>query len=147
MPLPFGRGMETQPALSDSHIPVRGSVLVVDDDESKCHLLADCVRLLGFDVDIATGAQQALAKMREHPPDVAFCDIVMPGYDGVWLIDMIRREFPRTAVVIITGLTKMDPAVTLAPCIAAYVVKPFEFDDIAGAVGSAVDALAADSRQ
>ena len=130
--------METHHAVMSNDVRVRGSVIVVDDDEPTCHLLADCVRLLGFDVEIATSAMQALAMMREHPVHVAFCDIVMPGYDGVWLINRIRREFPQTAVVIATGLAKIDPALALAPCVAAHVVKPFDFDDIAEAMGNAV---------
>ena len=75
--------METQHALVSNDVRVRGSVIIVDDDEPTCHLLADCVRLLGFDVQIATSATQALAMMRAHPVNVAVCDIVMPGYDGV----------------------------------------------------------------
>ena len=113
-------------------------MIVVDDDEPTCHLLADCVRLLGFDVRIATNATQALAIMREHPVNIAFCDIVMPGYDGVWLINRIRHEFPRTAVVVATGLAKIDPGLVMVPCVAAHVVKPFDFDDIADAMSSAV---------
>jgi len=130
--------METHHAVMSNDVRVRGSVIVVDDDEPTCHLLADCVRLLGFDVEIATSAMQALAMMREPPVNVAFCDIVMPGYDGVWLINRIRREFPQTAVVIATGLAKIDPGLALAPCVAAHVVKPFDFDDIAEAMGNAV---------
>ena len=130
--------METQHALVSNDVRVRGSVIIVDDDEPTCHLLADCVRLLGFDVQIATSATQALAMMRAHPVNVAVCDIVMPGYDGVWLINRIRREFPRTAVVVATGLAKIDPALAMAPCVAAHVVKPFDFDDIAEALGSAI---------
>jgi ActR/RegA family two-component response regulator len=56
----------------------------------------------------------------------------------VWLINRIRREFPQTAVVIATGLAKIDPGLALAPCVAAHVVKPFDFDDIAEAMGNAV---------
>jgi two-component system capsular synthesis sensor histidine kinase RcsC len=130
--------METQHALVSNDVRVRGSVIIVDDDEPTCHLLADCVRLLGFDVQIATSATQALAMMRAHPVNVAVCDIVMPGYDGVWLINRIRREFPRTAVVVATGLAKIDPTLAMAPCVAAHVVKPFDFDDIAEALGSAI---------
>ena len=134
--------MEAQQAVFSGDVPLRGSVLVVDDDEPTCHLLAECVRLLGFDVTIATSARRALAIMREQGAHVVFCDIVMPDYDGVWLIDQIRHQFPQTAVIIATGQTTIDPAVTHAPCVAAYLVKPFDFDDIAGALGSAVAAIA-----
>ena len=139
--------MEAQQASCASEMRPRGSVLVVDDDEPTCHLIAECVRLLGFDVAIATSAHQALAIMREHPARVVFCDIVMPGYDGVWLINQIRRRHPQTVVIVASGLTSIDPAVTQAPCVAAHLVKPFVFDDIAGALGTAVAARADGYRQ
>ena len=135
--------MEPQRLLSSRETPLARSVLVVDDDEATCRLLGQWIRHLGFHVVSAFNALQALALMHAHPADVVFCDIVMPGHDGVWLIDQLRAQFPQTAVVIATGLTKMDPAVTLAPSVAAYLVKPFDFDDVASALGSAFDAIAA----
>jgi CheY-like chemotaxis protein len=135
--------MEPQQLLSSGETPLARTVLVVDDDEATCRLLGDWIRHLGFHVMTALNAQQALSLMRAHPADVAFCDIVMPGYNGIWLIDQLREQFPQTAIVIATGLTKMDPAVTLAPAVAAYLVKPFDLDDVASALGSAIDAIAA----
>jgi DNA-binding NtrC family response regulator len=142
--LPFAARMEPLCVLSSEEPPLGRTVLVVDDDEATCHLLADWIQHLGFHVMTALDAQQALTLMRAHPADVAFCDIVMPGRDGVWLIDQLQRHFPRTAVVIATGLTKMDPAVRLAPSVTAYLVKPFNFDEVAGALGSAFAAIAAE---
>ena len=141
--LPFPGAVEPQRLLSSRETPILRTVLVVDDDEATCQLLGLWIRHLGFHVITATSAQQALTLMETHPADVAFCDIVMPGHDGIWLIDQMRVQFPQTAVVIATGLTKMDPAVTLAPCVAAYLVKPFDYDDVASALGSAFDAIAA----
>jgi two-component system NtrC family sensor kinase len=134
--------MEPQRILSTEDTAVRRTVLVVDDDEATCTLLAEWIGHLGFDVATAQSAHKALTLMRTHPADVAFCDIVMPGKDGIWLIDQLRHHFPETAVVIATGLTRMDPSVTLSPRVAAYLVKPFDFDDVASALGSAFDALA-----
>jgi CheY-like chemotaxis protein len=134
--------MEPQRLLYSADTPPRRPVLVVDDDEPTCELLADWIRHLGFHVMTALNAEEALASMRAHPADVVFCDIVMPGRNGIWLMDQLRREFPGTAIVIATGLAKMDPAVTLAPTVTAYLVKPFDLDEIAGALGSAFDAIA-----
>ena len=134
--------MEPEQQLFSRETPLRGTVLVVDDDEATCELLGDVVRHLGFDVMTARNAQQALALMRDHPAQVAFCDIVMPDLDGIWLIDQLRRQFPETAVVIATGLTAMDPSVTLSPCVTAYLVKPFDYDDVASAIGGAFAAIA-----
>jgi two-component system NtrC family sensor kinase len=134
--------MEPQRILCTEETAVRRTVLVVDDDEATCRLLAEWIGHLGFDVTTALNAHAALAVMQTHPADVAFCDIVMPGKDGIWLIDQLRHHFPETAVVIATGLTRMDPSITLSPRVAAYLVKPFDFDDVASALGSAFDALA-----
>jgi len=131
------RDMNPQQLLVSNETSLGGTVLVVDDDEATCQLLGDWVRLLGFHVMIARGAVEALALMRDRPAQVAFCDIVMPGYDGVWLIEQLRRLFPSTAVVVATGQTRMDPSVTLSPSVTGYIIKPFDFEDVAAAVGDA----------
>ena len=87
------RDMNPQQLLVSNETSLGGTVLVVDDDEATCQLLGDWVRLLGFHVMTARGAVEALALMRDRPAQVAFCDIVMPGHDGVWLIDQLRALF------------------------------------------------------
>ena len=134
--------METQCLLSSAKTAPRRPVLVVDDDEPTCELLADWIRHLGFHATTALTADEALASMRANPAEVVFCDIVMPGRNGIWLMDQLRREFPGTAIVIATGLTQMDPEITQAPTVAAYLVKPFDLDEIASALGSAFEAIA-----
>jgi DNA-binding NtrC family response regulator len=139
--------MNPQQLLVSSEMSPGGTVLVVDDDEATCQLLGNWVRLLGFHVMTAHGAVEALALMRDRPAQVAFCDIVMPGHDGVWLIDQLRRHFPGTAVVVATGQTRLDPSVTLAPSVTGYIIKPFDFEDVAAAVGGAFAACAGGYRQ
>src|SRR5258705_13539866 len=102
--------MEPQRVLATGETPIRRTVLVVDDDEATCRLLAEWIGHLGFDVATALSAHAALNIMRTHPADVAFCDIVMPGKDGIWLIDQLRHHFPETPVGIATELTKRDPS-------------------------------------
>jgi response regulator of citrate/malate metabolism len=47
------------------------------------------------------------------------------------LLDQVRRLFPETATVLATGLTEMDPMVTLRPGVVGYIVKPFNREDLA----------------
>ena len=42
--------------------------------------------------------------IEDSPPAVALCDIRMPGHDGLWLADRIRRDSPETAVIMATGV-------------------------------------------
>ena len=108
-----------------------GTVLVVDDDEWVRKVLARWVAEMGHTVKVAAGADEALELMREWPVDVALCDVRMPGHDGIWLLDQVRRLYPCIAVVFATGLLEMDPMVTLRACVVGYIVKPFNREDLA----------------
>src|SRR5215510_11503958 len=109
---------------------VSGLVLVVDDDDGVRRVLSRWAADMGYTVHAAEDADSALDMMREHQVDVALVDVRMPGHDGIWLIDQMRRLFPETAVVLATGLLEMDPMVTLRPGVAGYVVKPFNREDL-----------------
>ncbi len=89
---------------------------------------------MGYTVKVAPEAETALKIMRAYPIDVALCDIRMPGHDGIWLLDQMRRFHPSIAVVLATGLLEMDPMVTLRPGVVGYIVKPFNREDLEQAV-------------
>ena len=121
----------------------RRTILVVDDDESTCRLLAEWTRTLGYRVDVTFGADSALEIIKRGGIHVVLCDIVMPGHDGVWLIDQIGKHNPDVAVVVATGLTRMDPKVTLRRGVTGYVTKPVEFEELAAAIENAFHTIAA----
>ena len=73
--------------------------MVVDDDDGVRKVLARWVADLGYTVKAADNADTALEIMREFPIDVALCDVRMPGHDGIWLLDQVRRHYPEIAVV------------------------------------------------
>lgn len=114
------------------------SILVVDDEEIICRLLRNWLEFSGYEVRTAPGAVPALELTRANPPDVALCDIRMPGPSGVWLIEQLRREFPETAVVVVTGLTEMDPSITLRDGVVGYITKPLRRETLMAAVAEAL---------
>jgi DNA-binding NtrC family response regulator len=109
---------------------VEGTVLVVDDDEGIRKVLSRWLIDMGYAVKIASGADVALTMLGEGPVDVALCDVRMPGHDGIWLLDQVRRLYPEVAVALATGLVEMDPMVTLRPGVVGYIVKPFNREDL-----------------
>jgi DNA-binding NtrC family response regulator len=113
-------------------------VLIVDDEESICALMARMLEPLGYDVDLALDAEAALESMKQLPADVAVCDIRMPGRDGIWLMDQLQQSYPSTAIVIATGIQDLDPKITLRPGVIAYLAKPFDAEQVQGAVQKAV---------
>jgi CheY-like chemotaxis protein len=93
----------------------RGRILVVDDEPHVGHAIA---RLLEgeHDVTVVTQARAALALLRpESPFDVIFCDIVMPGMDGLLFHQAVRRHHPDQVdrIVFVTGGLFRGPATAL----------------------------------
>src|SRR5262245_50545009 len=78
-------------------------VLLVDDDPDFCEALSDRLRSLGFQVSVADRGTEALRLCREEPPAIVLLDLVLPGMDGMVVLETIRREEPDVVVVVITG--------------------------------------------
>lgn len=102
------------------------TVLVVDDDPTLRGALSSWVQELGYDVRQAESAAVALDALATTPADIAFCDIHMPGEDGLWLARQIRDRYPSTAIIMATGAHDFEIAVTsLRSNIVDYLLKPF----------------------
>lgn len=112
-------------------------ILTVDDDESTRSLLSSWLSIAGHEVFEAGDARAALDVMSAIDVAVVFCDVHMPGRDGIWLANEVRESYPHIAVVLATGAT-LPPRVSLQPGIMAYLLKPF--DETAAALALA-DAL------
>jgi len=110
--------------------PLKGTILVVDDDEGVRKVLSRWITEMGYVVLSAGDADSGLALMNEAIIDLALIDVRMPGHDGIWLLDQARRAHPDVAVALATGLMEMDPMVTLRPGVVGYIVKPFNREDL-----------------
>lgn len=121
-------------------VPRTPSVLVVDDEPSARSLMARWLESGGYSVTTASNAEEALGRLKEQPSAVALCDIRMPGHDGVWLAEKIRREFPETAVIMATGVQDVGPAVqALRQGVIDYLTKPFGKERLREAVRRGLD--------
>jgi len=105
-------------------------VLVVDDEEI---VLKSCQRILGSDyqVDTATNGPDAMRRVEERPYDLVILDIMMPGMDGLEVLQRIKEAHPDIDVVMITGLAEINIAVRAMKLGAFdYLPKPFEPDQL-----------------
>jgi len=126
------------------------SVLIVDDEASVRHLMRRWLESRGYTVAVAPGADKALELMAATPTAVALCDLRMPGHDGLWLADQLRREHPDTAVIIATAVSDAGSAVErLGQGVVDYLTKPFERERLCEAVSRGVEwhRSACDSRR
>ena len=126
------------------------SVLVVDDEPGIREILVRWLAGVGYDVQTAASADEALRRVHDRPPAVALCDIRMPGRDGLWLAQHIRRDAPETAVIMATGVQDVNSAVTsLRQGVIDYLTKPFGRDRLRESVLRGIEwhKAATDSRR
>jgi two-component system response regulator HydG len=84
--------------------PVETSVLLVDDDEAACRLLAEVLERDGYRVASALSVEEALAKLeREGPFDAVLTDLRMPERSGLDLLKTVREREPDALVLVLTA--------------------------------------------
>ena len=110
-------------------------MLIVDDEASVRHLMRRWLESRGYRVKAVEGADLALEVMASTPAAVALCDLRMPGRDGLWLTDRLRREHPDTAVIIASGANDLAGApADLRNGIVEFLTKPFAREHCASVV-------------
>lgn len=83
------------------------SVLVVDDEDQIRQLIRETLELAGYEVQEARDGKQGLERYRAKPTDLVIMDILMPDQDGLESIMTLRREFPTSRVIAMTGGSDM----------------------------------------
>lgn len=100
--------------------------LVVDDDPDVLDLIESIIRQLGFDCHTAGNGLEAMAMLRAEKYPLVITDIQMPGMNGAELLKEIRRCYPETAVIVISGyFDDGDGPRLLAEGAADFLTKPF----------------------
>jgi ActR/RegA family two-component response regulator len=113
------------------------AVLIVDDDDTICHLVCDGLAEEGYTCDIASSADDALTKLQKHSFDVALLDIKLPGISGMDLLKVVEKNYQTTAIVMISGIKDIDTVVESMKLGALdYIVKPFTIDKLITSIGT-----------
>ncbi len=86
-------------------------VLLVDDEEEFCSLLAERLTSRGFDVNTAGSGEETLEEMEGDGFDVVILDVVMPGLSGTDTLREIKRRAPLTEVIMLTGHATVEAAI------------------------------------
>jgi len=87
------------------------SLLIVDDDPNTLASVARAFRLNGHEAATADSAARALELLKAQTFDVIFSDVVMPGCDGIQLLEEMRGLGIATPVVMISGQATLEMAV------------------------------------
>jgi CheY-like chemotaxis protein len=100
-------------ARSLNAIAARGArVMVVEDDEHYRGLLEFQLADEGYEVVAFDNGRDALDALPNVAPAVVLLDLIMPGLDGLTVLQRIRADDPRLPVVVLTAMS--DPTVAVA---------------------------------
>ena len=103
-------------------------ILVVDDDPAVTSVLRRGLAYEGFSVQTAASGEEALTAARERYPDLVILDILMPGMDGLTVLERLREADGQLPVLLLTAKdASADEVEGLQRGADDYVVKPFEF--------------------
>ncbi len=105
--------------------------LIVEDDQTIADFVARGLKEAGFVVDRAADGTTGLGLARSGDYDVAIVDLMLPGLDGISLIQAMRRDGLRTPVLILSARQTVNDRVTgLEIGGDDYLTKPFAFPEL-----------------
>lgn len=115
-------------------------VLIIDDERSIRNTLKDILEFEGHNVDLAQDGKEGFEKASQGSYDVVFCDIKMPGMDGVEVLEKLVENGVDTSIVMISGHGTIDTAVE---CIKKgafdFIQKPLDLNRILITLKNATD--------
>lgn len=110
------------------------TILVVEDDDAVCRLVARVLRHAGYTVHTASTVASARHTLGRTPPggiDLVIADLVVPDGFGAAIVEEARKTNPDAAVLFITGHDPGERTPAWRPAAGDYVLyKPFTPDDL-----------------
>jgi DNA-binding response OmpR family regulator len=119
-------------------------LLIVDDHPNTAAMLARVLSKFDTPVDITTasGGEEALKMIGDQGVDILITDFMMPGVNGLELIEKLRGSQKSAHIILITAYDTPDLAVSAQRLnVQDYLVKPVQPEKIRGIVGKVIDGL------
>ncbi|MGQ0771156.1 MAG: response regulator [Nitrososphaerota archaeon] len=107
------------------------TVIVIEDDENVLEIFDEWIKMAGISV-LAKGydGKEAVELFEKHRPGVVILDLMMPGYDGFYAIDGIRKIDPDAKILVLTADVTEQTKQRLNQLKISLMYKPYELDDV-----------------
>lgn len=112
------------------------SILIVDDDDLMCDMLAQVLELEGFKVDLAENGSVGLEKLAAGRYDLVLLDLVMPKMDGIRFLRLLPEKCPAPPPIVIMSASVNDQifAETRQFGVVGMARKPLQPDELVSLV-------------
>ena len=116
-------------------------ILVVDDEAPVCRVLTALLERSGYQITAVANAEDALEELAQNPGcQLVLCDVMMPGIDGLAVLDVLCTNFPGLPVVMLTAVHDIHVASNAFRRGAIdYLLKPFERSQLLAVVARALE--------
>ena len=134
----------TSRATADSNLGSawRARILVIDDEPALAELIDRTLRVAGFDSRTAGTRRDALAMAKEHQPELALIDVMLPDGSGFELCHQLRDQLPDLAVIFVTAKDSLADKLTgLNLGGDDYITKPFSVTEVVARVNAVLRRL------
>lgn len=117
-------------------------VLLIDD-EARVRTSLKMVLEPNYEILQAADAQEGLDTFRKEAPDLVLLDVILPGTDGLAVLETLRSESRMTPIIMLTGTKSVKTAVDAMKLGAAdYLSKPFDVEELRIVVDRALSSQA-----
>jgi DNA-binding NtrC family response regulator len=124
----------------DSSVPKKRVLLI--DDEARVRTSLKMVLEPAYEILQAADAQEGLDVFRKEGPDLVLLDVILPGTDGLAVLQTLRSESKMVPVIMLTGTKLVKTAVDAMKLGAAdYLSKPFDVEELRLVVDRALESL------
>ncbi|MDD2596133.1 MAG: response regulator [Candidatus Cloacimonetes bacterium] len=110
-------------------------ILLVDDDRLLREVIGEFLNLNGYQYDMAEDAEKALEQFEPGKYDLALIDLVMPGMNGIELMQRFLELDADLFCLIMTGYPTIDSAYkSMVEGASDYIIKPFQLSELITAI-------------
>ena len=120
-------------------------ILVIDDEQSILNLVSAYLRPEGYEVFTAIDGPAGLKAARAYKPDLIVLDIMLPGMDGIEVLNRLRRESDVYVIMLTAKAEETDKVVGLSVGADDYVTKPFSPRELVARIKAALRRLQSDA--
>lgn len=117
-------------------------VLIVDDEEDICRLIADILKDEGYTTRYVRGSLEALSELAAKQPAVLLLDIWLEGsqLDGLGVLEIVKDKYPELPVIMISGHGNIETAVgSIKQGAYDFIEKPFKEERLVLGVEKAIE--------
>jgi len=115
-------------------------ILLIEDDQGSREALLILLKVSGFAIKGCSNGQEGLRLLTGERFDIVISDLFLPDLNGIEILTQVKRDSPRTEVILITGHASAETAVkAMKEGAFDYITKPLNIDELRIIVDKAVE--------